>query len=30
MHLQYIVQHHCSMEDLAFAYDLIYRLAREV
>ena len=23
------VQDHCSMEDLVFAYDLIYRLARE-
>ncbi|MGM9681325.1 MAG: uroporphyrinogen decarboxylase family protein [Eubacteriales bacterium] len=25
----HFVQSHCSMEDLAFAYDLIYRLARE-
>ena len=25
----HFVQNHCSMEDLAFAYDLIYKLARE-
>ena len=25
----HFVQNHCSMEDLAFAFDLIYRLARE-
>ena len=25
----HFVQNHCSMEDLKFAYDLIYRLARE-
>lgn len=25
----HFVQNHCSVEDLAFAYDLIYRLARE-
>lgn len=25
----HFVQNHCSMEDLEFAYDLIYRLARE-
>ena len=25
----HFVQRHCSVEDLAFAYDLIYRLARE-
>lgn len=25
----HFVQNHCSMEDLAFAYDLIYRLARQ-
>lgn len=25
----HFVQDHCSMEDLAFAYDLIYKLARE-
>ncbi|MBQ4322247.1 MAG: hypothetical protein IJC35_08405 [Oscillospiraceae bacterium] len=26
----HFVQDHCSMEDLAFAFDLIYKLAREV
>ena len=25
----HFVQNHCSIEDLAFAYDLIYKLARE-
>ena len=25
----HFVQKHCSMEDLEFAYDLIYKLARE-
>ena len=25
----HFVQNHCSMEDLEFAYDLIYQLARE-
>ena len=25
----HFVQNHCSMEDLTFAFDLIYRLARE-
>ena len=25
----HFVQDHCSMEDLEFAYDLIYKLARE-
>ena len=24
----HFVQNHCTMEDLTFAYDLIYRLAR--
>ena len=25
----HFVQNHCSIEDLEFAYDLIYKLARE-
>ena len=25
----HFVQNHCSIDDLAFAYDLIYQLARE-
>ncbi|MBR6781174.1 MAG: hypothetical protein IKM24_09210, partial [Clostridia bacterium] len=25
----HFVQKHCTMEDLTFAYDLIYKLARE-
>ena len=26
----HFVQNHCSMEDLKFAFDLIYKLAREI